>query len=299
MTIYSPPAACSARPGSTWCSSPSCWSASSSPCRWPSARPAAGRRPSPPRRCCPTPTGIRSTRAGRARAMPSWRCSGRRSSSRPGCCRRSTAARARGRCASASARPAWRSCSSRSSRSARHGGAGAAPRPAEPRPRRCRRCWRESLPSLVGHAGAGGGVLGRGQHLRRHPVHAVDVAVAGPLQAVRQPPGQTTRRCCAWPARRRSSAGLGGVLLAMRLPNVIGALAIFYSLLGVSLFVPIVGGLYVRRAGTPEALASVAAGIATVLALSWQPWAGCAASGSIPAWPAWWPPRWRSSSWRR
>ena len=35
------PAACSARPGSTPCSSPSCWSASSSPCRWPSARPAA------------------------------------------------------------------------------------------------------------------------------------------------------------------------------------------------------------------------------------------------------------------
>ena len=52
------------------------------------------------------------------------------------------------------------------------------------------------------------------------------------------------------------------MLLAMRLPNVIAALAIFYSLLGVSLFVPIVGGLYVRRAGTPEALASVAAGIA-------------------------------------
>ena len=35
------------------------------------------------------------------------------------------------------------------------------------------------------------------------------------------------------------------MLLAVRLPNVIAALAIFYSLLGVSLFVPIVGGLYV------------------------------------------------------
>ena len=67
--------------------------------------------------------------------------------------------------------------------------------------------------------------------------------------------------------------GLGGVLLAVRLPNVIAALAIFYSLLGVSLFVPVIGGLYVRRAGTPEALASVAAGIATLLYLNQQPWA--------------------------
>ncbi|MGE0361048.1 MAG: sodium:solute symporter family protein [Vicinamibacterales bacterium] len=67
--------------------------------------------------------------------------------------------------------------------------------------------------------------------------------------------------------------GLAGVLLAVRLPNVIAALSIFYSLLGVSLFVPIVAGLYVRRAGTPEALASIAAGMATLLYLTGQPWA--------------------------
>jgi len=66
--------------------------------------------------------------------------------------------------------------------------------------------------------------------------------------------------------------GLAGVLLAVRLPNVIAALSIFYSLLGVSLFVPIVAGLYVARAGTPEALASVAAGIGTLLFLRAQPW---------------------------
>ncbi|MCC6991023.1 MAG: sodium:solute symporter family protein [Acidobacteria bacterium] len=66
--------------------------------------------------------------------------------------------------------------------------------------------------------------------------------------------------------------GLAGVLLAVRLPNVIAALSIFYSLLGVSLFVPIIAGLYVKRAGTPEALASVAAGIGTLLYLRAQPW---------------------------
>lgn len=67
--------------------------------------------------------------------------------------------------------------------------------------------------------------------------------------------------------------GLAGVLLAVQLPNVIAALSIFYSLLGVSLFVPIVAGLYVSRAGTPEALASVAAGMITLLYLRVQPWA--------------------------
>lgn len=67
--------------------------------------------------------------------------------------------------------------------------------------------------------------------------------------------------------------GVAGVLLAVRLPSVIAALTIFYSLLGVSLFVPIAAGLYVRRAGTPEALASVGAGIGTLLYLNTQPWA--------------------------
>lgn len=69
------------------------------------------------------------------------------------------------------------------------------------------------------------------------------------------------------------TGGLAGVLLAVQLPSVIAALTIFYSLLGVSLFVPIAGGLYLRTAGTPEALASVAAGIGTLLYFNAQPWA--------------------------
>ena len=73
-------------------------------------------------------------------------------------------------------------------------------------------------------------------------------------------------------ARAASVAGgIGGVLLALRLPTVIDALAIFYTLLGVSLFVPVVGGLYTRRAGTPEALASIAAGIGGALTMRWLP----------------------------
>ncbi len=90
-------------------------------------------------------------------------------------------------------------------------------------------------------------------------------------------PGATDQQVLKVARAAALVGGLAGVLLAVRLPNVIAALSIFYSLLGVSLFVPIVGGLYVKRAGTPEALASVAAGIGTLLYLRAQPWA----AGSI------------------
>lgn len=67
-------------------------------------------------------------------------------------------------------------------------------------------------------------------------------------------------------ARTASVAGgVGGVILALQLPTVTDALGIFYSLLGVSLFVPIIGGLVSTRAGAPEALASIAVGIVTRL----------------------------------
>lgn len=65
------------------------------------------------------------------------------------------------------------------------------------------------------------------------------------------------------------AGGAAGVVLAIQLETIVGALGIFYSLLGVSLFVPVIGGLYTRRAGTPEALASIAAGIVTLLAVTY------------------------------
>lgn len=68
----------------------------------------------------------------------------------------------------------------------------------------------------------------------------------------------------------RIAAVLGGtlgVLAALVLPNILSALTIFFSILGVTLFVPIVGGLFVRRAGRPEALAAIACGTTTLLLL--------------------------------
>ena len=43
------------------------------------------------------------------------------------------------------------------------------------------------------------------------------------------------------------SGGTLGVAMAVAAPSVIGALSIFYTVLGVCLFVPVMAGLYVRR----------------------------------------------------
>jgi solute:Na+ symporter, SSS family len=72
------------------------------------------------------------------------------------------------------------------------------------------------------------------------------------------------------------AGGVIGVLLAIQLPTVIGALSVFYTLLGVSLFVPVLAGLYVGKAGTPEALAAIVAGVSFVLAVQLSGLAGTA-----------------------
>lgn len=61
------------------------------------------------------------------------------------------------------------------------------------------------------------------------------------------------------------AGGLAGVVLAVVIPSVVGALTIFYSLLSVSLFVPVVAGLHSRRPGAGEALAGAAAGVVVLL----------------------------------
>jgi SSS family solute:Na+ symporter len=62
-------------------------------------------------------------------------------------------------------------------------------------------------------------------------------------------------------------AGALGVALAIAAPSVIGALTIFYTLLSVSLFVPVVAGLGSRTVGTMEALCAIVGGVAAVLAV--------------------------------
>ena len=69
-------------------------------------------------------------------------------------------------------------------------------------------------------------------------------------------------RVARWAA---AAGGAAGILLAVALPDLASALMIFYSLLGVSLFVPIVAGLYSRRPRSAEALAAAGAGIAGLI----------------------------------
>ena len=70
------------------------------------------------------------------------------------------------------------------------------------------------------------------------------------------------------------AGGIAGVILSIYLSSVIGALRVFYSVLGVSLFAPVLGGLVSRRAGAPEALAAIATGVVTlaVVGLAWRPY---------------------------
>ena len=66
-----------------------------------------------------------------------------------------------------------------------------------------------------------------------------------------------------------------GVALAIVAETIIGSLTVFYTLMIVILFVPLIGGLYARRLGTTEALAAIAAGVSALVALQlWNDGAG-------------------------
>jgi SSS family solute:Na+ symporter len=68
------------------------------------------------------------------------------------------------------------------------------------------------------------------------------------------------------------AGGVLGVGLAVVLPTVIGSLTIFYSLLSVSLFVPIVAGLFLRRPGLVEAMAGMLLGLSALLVARLAGW---------------------------
>lgn len=78
------------------------------------------------------------------------------------------------------------------------------------------------------------------------------------------------------------AGGVFGTALAVAAESIAAVLAFFYTLLSVSLFVPVVAGLYSRRTGSAEALASMAAGVAgaTVVQLATG---GAGVAGLTPA----------------
>lgn len=62
------------------------------------------------------------------------------------------------------------------------------------------------------------------------------------------------------------AAGAAGIALASALPSVISAVTIFYGLLAVALFIPLLFGLYWKRMTTAAALVSIGGAIAADLA---------------------------------
>ena len=80
-------------------------------------------------------------------------------------------------------------------------------------------------------------------------------------------PAADDRRLLA--VTRAAAIGCGAIAVSIAIlsPTIIGVIGIFYALLGVSLFVPILAGLYSDRAGTAEALAAIAAGVSAMLAV--------------------------------
>ncbi|MBI1876101.1 MAG: sodium:solute symporter family protein [Acidobacteria bacterium] len=63
------------------------------------------------------------------------------------------------------------------------------------------------------------------------------------------------------------AGGVLGTVLGIVLERILTALSIFYTLLGVSLFVPVLAGLYVKSAGRVEAASAIAAGLSVTIAL--------------------------------
>lgn len=77
-------------------------------------------------------------------------------------------------------------------------------------------------------------------------------------------------------------AGIIGVAIALVAAGVVSALSIFYTIMGVSLFVPILAGLVSNRAASIDALAAIIAGIGIVG--SWRIfYGGVPVSGITPA----------------
>jgi SSS family solute:Na+ symporter len=93
-------------------------------------------------------------------------------------------------------------------------------------------------------------------------------------------PGATDAQALRVARLAAVAGGTAGVALAIAAPTVIDALKFFYTVLSVSLFVPVVAGLYLRRVGTPEAMAAIAAGVVSLLTLQLvtegRGWAGMA-----------------------
>ena len=80
-------------------------------------------------------------------------------------------------------------------------------------------------------------------------------------------PAASEARVLAVARTAAAAGGAAGIALALVFQTIIGALSFFYTILTVSLFIPVLAGLYLRRVGMPEILGSIAAGVSVVIVL--------------------------------
>ena len=78
-------------------------------------------------------------------------------------------------------------------------------------------------------------------------------------------PSVSDRKLLAVSRVASASAGVLGILLAIVLPSIIAAISIFYGLIAVALFVPVLAGLYSKRVITSAAIASILSALAATL----------------------------------
>ncbi len=80
-------------------------------------------------------------------------------------------------------------------------------------------------------------------------------------------PGATDRQVLLVARLASVLGGTLAVLVAFVSKTIVDALSIFYTMIAVSLFVPVIAGLYVRRPRPLEALAAIAGGVISVAVL--------------------------------
>jgi SSS family solute:Na+ symporter len=80
-------------------------------------------------------------------------------------------------------------------------------------------------------------------------------------------PGATPDRVLLVARLAAVAGGLAGMTLALQLATVLDALSIFYSVIGATLFVPVVAGLYTRRVGPAAAIVSIVCGLLGLVAV--------------------------------
>src|SRR5262249_2458269 len=75
-------------------------------------------------------------------------------------------------------------------------------------------------------------------------------------------PGATDARLLRIVRWTTVASGIVSVVLSLASEDVIATLTVFYTLLGVALFVPVLAGLYLRRAGSRRPMGWILAGVA-------------------------------------